>query len=62
MEELHKIEKPKEKKYFIAYNEDGSIKSFGEVNENQTMETICFKLDIFNEEDKPNILKDESNI
>ncbi len=61
MEELHKIEKPGEKVYFIAYDKDNNIKSYGEVNSNQVMETICHRLEVFKEEEKPNLFQDEEN-
>lgn len=59
MEELHKIEKPNELTYFIAYNEDGSIKSYGTVECEQCMETKCYRLETYKEEDKPNLFINE---
>ena len=47
MEELHKIEKPIEETYFIAYNSDETIKSYGYVEPDQCMATTCARLETY---------------
>ncbi len=62
MEELHKIEKPTERTFFIAYNEDNSIKSYDVIETHQCMETLCYKLETYDEANKPHIFNNENEL
>lgn len=61
MEELHKIEKPTERTFFIAYNEDDSIKSYDVVDTDQCMETKCARLETYTEDNKPALFDNLNN-
>ena len=61
MEELHKIEYPEQKKYYIAYDDKGEVKTYGIVETNQCMSTMCHTLKIYNENEQPKHLDYEQS-
>lgn len=62
MAELHKIEKQEKVVYFIAINEDGTYKAYGKIEPGQCMETLCYKLETYDEANKPHIFNNENEL